>query len=184
MVSSAIARTREQWSHASLLDLVGLGICIGAFSLAVMSAKVISGVPGHALAFWLPVLFVARWSRPKPGTAAITAVSGGMLMSAFPRFGLGTDIIGFITAVVVLEAVAFGRDGSLSPAVAVLGGIGCGLAKFASRWSIAAIGLPAKWVIAGVFSPTLALHVFFGVAGGLLAWLVLKGANRLRTRGE
>jgi len=184
MISSAIARTREQWSHTSLLDLLRLGICIGAFSLAVMSAKVISGVPGHALAFWLPVLIIARWTRPKPGTAAITAISGWMLMAAFPRLGLGTDIIGFIAAAAVLEAVAFGRDSTLSPAVAVFGGIGCGLAKFASRWSIAAIGLPAKWVVAGVFSPTLALHVFFGVVGGLLAWLVLKGTSRLRIQGE
>jgi phosphotransferase system glucose/maltose/N-acetylglucosamine-specific IIC component len=98
MIVAAMARGREEWSRVTLLDALHLGLSVGAFGLAVTAAKVVSGLPGHAVAFWLPVLIASRWTRPKPGTAFITALTGGILFSAFPRFGPGKELVSYVAA--------------------------------------------------------------------------------------
>ena len=184
MISSAIARGREEWARATLADALGIGICVGAFGLALTAAKLLHGLPGHAVAFWLPTLMVARWVRPKAGSAALTAFGGGMLFSAFPRFGPGQELYGYLAGAAVVELFAWRRQPTLSVPVALTCGMAAGLAKYAARLGVSFLGLPAKWVLADVFSRPLVIHIISGAIGAMLAWLILRGAARLRRTPE
>jgi hypothetical protein len=126
----------------------------------------ISGVPGHAVALWIPVLMAAQCVIGRPGAAALVAMAGAWL-AALPGPS-PLSLAGHVAGGVVLSLMGTGRP-TLPRALCF--GVLAAAVKFGSRWlPVVTLGLPAHFLVVGSTTAFL-LHLAFGALGGFLGWL-------------
>ncbi len=160
------------WGQVTRAELAWLLGCALLFWALKGTGKLLEGIPGHAAAFWVPVLFLARAGVPRPGAGACTGPLGGA------RWGLPTGkslgLAGYVAAGLALDAFALRGDRLRWLPLALLAGVLCSLAKFSFHNIPAAVlGAHASFLAWGM-APVAGLHNFFGMAGGLIGWALVR----------
>jgi hypothetical protein len=165
----AIGRVQSGWSDARLADVAKLGLFCALFWLAKVAGERVSGVPGHSVALWIPVLMAAQTSIGRPGAAALVAM-GGAWLAAFP----GPSPLSLAGHVAGGAALSLLWRGQPTLPRALFAGAVAAVAKFGVRWlPVATLGLPAKFLAVGELNALL-LHLGFGLLGGALGWLLCR----------
>ncbi len=171
-------RVRRQWQSATWVDVEWILFCAVLFWASKWAGKFFEGVPGHAGAFWIPTLFLARATVGKSGAATMTALLGAALW----KHGGSFDIGSYVAAGMVLDILDLNAERLRSLPFALLGGALCHLAKFGFHLiPTALLAVPAHFLSWGMM-PVTGLHLMFGLVGGLGGWVLLRGAERLRDR--
>jgi hypothetical protein len=180
-VAAASLRLRRQWQSASWADAGWLLFSALLFWGSRWAGSRFEGLPGHAAAFWIPALFVARAGVPRPGAAALAALGGASLWS-FSR-GMGVqDAASFVGAGLALDLLELNSRRLRRLPLALLGGAACALTRFGfHNLPAAVIGVPAHFTSWG-FVPVAGLFLAFGLLGGLLGWVILRVGDRLHLR--
>lgn len=176
-------RLREQWQSATLIDAGWLILCAFLFWASKGAGKLIEGVPGHAGAFWIPVLFLARGRVRRPGATTLTALLGAACGS-FPRGGGMGALAPYVAAGLVLDMLAGPGDRLRRLPFALLAGALCHLTKFAfHNLPAALLGLSPHFLTLGLL-PVAGLHLLFGGIGGLGGWLLLGIGGSMKRPGR
>jgi hypothetical protein len=170
-------RLKRGWESASLSDLAWLIGCGLLFWASKWTGKLFEGTPGHAGAFWIPTLFLARAALGRPGAATMAALMGASFW-CFPRGGGMGGLAPYVAAGLALDLMDRNGDRLRRLPIALLAGALCHLVKFGFHNVPAAVlGLRATFLAWG-FWPVAALHLLFGLAGGFTGWLCLRAADR------
>jgi hypothetical protein len=174
-------RVRQQWQSATWTDVTWILCCAVLFTASKWAGKFFEGVPGHAGAFWIPTLFLARATVGKPGAATMTALMGAAFW-AFPKGGGSFEIAHYVAAGMVLDALSWNAERLRLLPLALLGGALCHLAKFGfHNVPITLVGISKPFLTWGMM-PVVGLHLLFGLLGGFVGWLLLRGAERMRNQ--
>jgi hypothetical protein len=165
----AMERVSGGWAEATRVDAARLlGFCLLFWAAKGLGERV-SGVPGHAVALWIPVLMAAQVGVGRPGVAALVALGGSWLAGLPVPSPL--SLAGHVSGGVVL-ALLGGRRPSLRLAIGF--GMLAAAVKFGTRWlPVATLGMPAHFLAIGSM-PTLLSHLAFGALGGALGWLLCR----------
>ncbi len=175
-MQAIVIRVRQQWQTATWTDVSWLFFCAVLFWASKWAGKFFEGVPGHAGAFWIPTLFLARASVRRTGAATMTALMGAALWE-LPR-GRGLNISSYVAAGLVLDAFSLSAERLRWLPAALLGGALCHLAKYGfHNVPTVLLGVPAHFLTWGTM-PVLMLHLLFGAMGGFAGWLLLRGVER------
>jgi len=136
------------------------------------------GVPGHAAVLWIPVLVLAGCRR-LPGFTVATAVCGGAMAAGLGGFR-AMEFAGVLASAAVIEAFGLGRSGRpRGLLILAAGALGHTAKLLIKLLALTVAGVPLNR--AGLpLVPTLALYASFGIIGGVIAWSMLRGWNRLR----
>jgi hypothetical protein len=176
---SFTGRLSRAWQHTTRAELVWLLFSVFLFWGGKWAGKMLQGIPGHAAAFWIPALFLARAAVPRPGAGTLTALLGGMLWSLPEPNPLGWA--GYVAAGVTLDLLAPHTERLRWLPYALLGGVACSLAKFCfHNLPAAVVGVDAHFLSWGLM-PVAGLHLLFGLVGGLIGWLLLRCFSPPRT---
>jgi hypothetical protein len=144
------------------------------------------GIPGHAGVGWIACLVAGSSVVRRPGAAA---AAGGLMAIWGVPIGLGHSL--------AYNVGLYGLAGALIDGIRLIGvrvdrpvgaavaGLAAHLAKFgyiiAAAW---VSGIVRNFEVFGLLA-SLRNHVLFGVAGGVLGWLILTGGRRaVRRRRE
>ena len=164
----------------STFELVLLAI----FAALIVASKLILRfpikVPGHSNLFWTALVVVALGIVPKVGAGVLLGLASGLL-AAF--LGMGDQgalntFASYAALGIATDLVAAFLGGAEKPAAAALAG-GCGAAakSLIKAATAALLGVPAGFVAFGLVLSFLS-NVAFGVAGGLVGWLILRALRR------
>jgi hypothetical protein len=176
-------RARQQWQSATWAEVGWLILCSVLFWASKWAGHLFEGVPGHAGAFWIPTLFLARAFVSRPGAATMTALTGASFW-CFPRGGGSFDLASYVAAGIVLDALDLNTERLRRLPFALLGGGLCHLAKFGfHNVLIVLLGLPGPFLSWGLMSVA-QLHLLFGLLGGFLGWVLLRAAQKTVKRPE
>jgi hypothetical protein len=175
-MSALVAGLGSRWEAATRADAGWLILCGLVFWASRWAGKLFEGVPGHQVAFWVPVLFLAVARVPRSGAAALTALGGSFLWT-LPQPGL-FGLAPFVASGVALDVCALPGDRLRRFGWAVAAGALCGAVKFSFHNLPAAILGTGHFLAWGAGSVAL-LHLLFGAVGGAVGWLV----RRLAARG-
>jgi len=172
-------RVSRQWQETTRAELLWLLFCGLVFWASKLGGKLFEGIPGHAGAFWIPALFLARAVVPRAGASTLTALLGGSLVCLPTGNSLG--LAAYVAAGLVLDALALNTERLRWLPWALAGGVACSLAKFSfHNLPAAALGVPAHFLTWGLL-PVTGLHLLFGLVGGLIGWLLLRRFSRAGT---
>jgi len=172
-MSAVTLRLREQWQNATLVDAGWLILCAFLFWASKGAGKLIDGVPGHAGAFWIPSLFLARGLVGRPGATTMTALLGAALWQLPGGGGTGT-MAPYVVAGLVLDAVGGQGDRLRRLPFALMAGALCHVAKFVfHNVPLVLLGLSPHFLTVGLM-PVAGWHILFGIIGGLVGWLLLR----------
>jgi len=159
-------------------------LLLGTFAALIVAANVALRfpikMPGHSGVVWMALLVVSRSIVPKAGAASTAGALCGLIAAflgvgdkgpldtllSYSAAGVGVDVI---------IGLAGGRHQPLACAIA--GAVG-NLTKFGVKVLLELwIGIPTGFVVLGRLYPA-ATHVFFGLAGGVLGFLVVNALRR------
>ncbi len=158
---------------------------IACFSVFVALSKgylrVPLHVPGHSAIYVIPLLLVGRLaSKNRFGGMGIGCLSGGIM--AFTGIGGGflLAIPRYLLMGVVIDLLLWKKWTRENMTVLVVAGAFANIAKFLMGMVIATlIGIPAFFIQLGM-TYSLVTHLAFGVAGGLVAFGVLKAVRHVQ----
>lgn len=171
-------RLSRHWQETSRAEIAWLLFSALVFWAAKSAGRFLEGVPGHAAAFWVPALFLARAAVPRPGAGTVTALLGGAL-SSLPG-GSPVGLAGYVAAGLALDLLVPRSARLRWLPLALLGGTAASLAKFSFHNVPAAVlGAGGHFMTWGLL-PVAGLHFVFGLLGGFLGWLI---ARRFARRG-
>jgi hypothetical protein len=179
------ARTRPaaQAVRSIALDVFGVVVLGLVAALAKRHLDFNLGIPGHAGVGWIACLVAGSSVVRRPGAAA---AAGGLMAVWGVPVGLGhslaynAGLYGLAGALIDgIRLVGVGVDRPLGAAAA---GVAAHLAKFGYIIVAAWVsGIVRNFEVFGLLA-SLRNHVVFGVAGGVLGWLVLACARRAGRR--
>ncbi len=181
-------RLRRQWetvTWTTVLWVVASGLLFWGSKWA---GKLCEGIPGHAGAFWIPTLFLARTMVRKPGASTLSALLGASLW-CYPH-GQFFNLSSYLAAALVLDAMDFNSDvnpgqhqrGLRYLPLALVGGGLAHMAKFAfHNLPMLTLGARGGFITWGM-GVTAGLHLLFGVFGGFIGWTMVRGMERLQER--
>jgi len=170
-MSSIVAGLGRRWQDATLTDATWIVFCGLVFWGSKWAGKLLEGVPGHASAFWIPVLFLATARVHRTGSGSLTALLGSFLWTLPRANPLG--VAPYLAAGLVLDAFASKEERLRHLGWALVAGTACSLAKFSFHNIPAAILGSGHFLSWGLWTVAL-LHAAFGLVGGLLGWLALR----------
>lgn len=177
MASAVVARLTPRWSNLRLAEVVALVGSIGLFVAARLAGNVVRGVPGHTGALWLPPLFFAMALVRRVGAPTVTALAGSAIVGSMGGAGY-LSLPSDVAAGLALDALGWGYDRLARLPWALLAGAVAHMAKFAVHSILGTLTGAAMgnrrfdvWTVA-------ALHLGFGLVGGLIGWAGLRGLRR------
>jgi ABC-type thiamin/hydroxymethylpyrimidine transport system permease subunit len=159
-------------------------LLLGTFAALLLVARIALHlpikVPGHSGVVWMALLVVARAAVPKPGAATATGTLAGlvaMLVGVGDRGALAT-LLGSAAAGLGVDAVYGASTRQPWILQCALAGLAGNVAKLAAKIVLEmATGIPAGFVVLGRI-PALLTHAVFGIAGGLIGFLVVRALQR------
>jgi hypothetical protein len=177
---SGYAILNRKWVHVALQVLM-----IVAFSALTALAKKVSpgmGVPGSSGVLWIGALVIGR--STVRWTGAGTLIGAGVAVWGLPLglgHSFGYDIALYTCAGLFLDFMA------RIPGVNILNPVGagaCGLVSHVAKfgfivYSTYFASVSRHFLVVGLLKSAL-LHAAFGIAGGLLGWLAVRGAKKGR----
>lgn len=178
-MASLVAHLGRRWPGApwapTLADAAWLLGCGLLFWASKWLGKQFEGIPGHASAFWIPVLFLAADRVRQPGRGTLAALLGSFLWT-LPRAN-PLAVAPYLAAGLALDACAPRAERLRRPGFALLVGAACSLAKYAVHnlpGAVLGVGHFLTWGAAQVAL----LHLLFGLVGGGVGCLLLRALPR------
>lgn len=162
-------------------DVLRLSMFGTLISLTNDIAKLPLQIPGHTSFQWMGILLLGKGLIPRFGAGIIMGIVSGVLAV---MLGLGKEGIFifwkyFIPGLCLDFIAPFFHHKLDSPIVAAICGAIASLSKLATTIVLAlALKIPMGFLVLGLWF-TSGSHIVFGVAGGLLAAILIK---RLRPR--
>jgi len=172
---SRVRQWSSGWQGVTARDGLWLVGLVAAFWAVNVADFGIRRVPGHSLAFWLPMLVLTRARLGRPGSALAVASVGGLLVK-MPHFH-GWGMLGFLAAAGGLELLLPGDRGRKAGWLAFIAvGAAAGLAKWLARLApgLLLLGLDGNIHILPMWA-TLGMHLGFGMLGGLSGAVAHRG---------
>jgi len=172
-VSARIDRSVGRSLGTDLATAVAVGLVV---ALARKYLGFHIGVPGHAGVGWIAALFAGVSLNPRRGMATVAGVSAGLWgMPVGIDHGAVFNIVMLGSAGAVLDAMRAVRFPTHFLAGAALAGAAVHVAKFTFVFGNALLSGMMRDVEAYGFTASLRNHVLFGMIGGLLGWVAMRG---------
>ena len=178
MQTLAPSRTSRKMSPAESLAVAVLTGLVAALAKRYLDFSL--GIPGHAGVGWIAVLVAGRLANPRAGMAAVA----GFSMAAWGvPVGLNHSL--------AYNSVLYGMAGAILDSGALLrlplhrwwgatvAGVAVHVAKFGYIFANAWMADMVRNVEVFGLIRSLANHIVFGAAGGLLGWAIWRTGGRL-----
>lgn len=177
-----LARYRPVARDLLLVLATGLGM-----ALAKRLFDFHLGIPGHGGVGWIAVL-IAGSAAGRPGVAVAAGLSAGLWgVPVGLGHSMGYNMLLYGTAGAALDLVRMARPLRLTlsnPIGAAAAGMAVHMAKLGYIVSYAgAIGMLKNFHLLGL-GPTAFNHALFGIAGGLIGWVMIRAARARHARWE
>jgi len=147
-----------------------MGTLLGAllFAAALLLAGTTHlGMPGHIVVFWMPALMAGRALGGYRGSGIFVGTGGAMLANV-NRLVIDGDLLGFVLAAVVVEAVMLAARQNPSVVVAIFVGIAASLGKMIPKVAAVLFAGGTPHHNRSTLPFMLGAYLLFGVVAGVI----------------